>query len=287
MDNIASTEADLQAELQEKDDDAKDDVNDNSSEFSAATKYSTSSLLSSTSSIRSGTSTVSILSDISDKTSASNQSVSSTAFSIEGLEHGLLSRGSANSYSGENRNANGKVYKRDRTPRRQKRIERSKTKGYSKDVWGLRREKELCQELYKYAQLKSYSKAVNELCALLVSANTAEDHALATTLTSNMQQLVKLVQNNTAPIAPAYPKEWLTKRAMTIVTYYQDPKQRLEGKVNRRFGSTAMTGARDIVLTDAEVEELVQSKTWWQYAKEGIEFWYTSKMLNLLLPQEE
>lgn len=33
-----------------------------------------------------------------------------------------------------------KQYKRDQTERRQKRIERSKAKGASKDVWGLRRE---------------------------------------------------------------------------------------------------------------------------------------------------
>lgn len=33
-----------------------------------------------------------------------------------------------------------KQYRRDQTERRQKRIERSKAKGASKDVWGLRRE---------------------------------------------------------------------------------------------------------------------------------------------------
>ena len=281
MENVASTEADLQAELAEKDgDEAKEDVNDTSSEFSAATKYSTSSLLSTTSSIRSGTSTVSILSDISDKTSATSQSTSSTAFSIEGLEHSLLSRGTAN-YSGENRNANGKVYKRDRTPRRQKRIERSKTKGNSKDVWGLRKEKELCLELWRYAQLKAIAKAVNDLCELLLTTNSMEDHLLAVELTTNMQKLVKLVQAQSAPIAPAYPKEWLVKRAMTVVSHYQDPKQRLEAKLNRRYGSTAMSGAREIVITDLEMEEVTKSKTWWQIAKEGIEYWFNSKLLHL------
>jgi hypothetical protein len=36
-----------------------------------------------------------------------------------------------------------KQYRRDQTERRQKRIERSKAKGASKDVWGLRREGKL------------------------------------------------------------------------------------------------------------------------------------------------
>lgn len=37
-----------------------------------------------------------------------------------------------------------KQYRRDQTERRQKRIERSKAKGASKDVWGLRREGTYC-----------------------------------------------------------------------------------------------------------------------------------------------
>lgn len=37
-----------------------------------------------------------------------------------------------------------KQYRRDQTERRQKRIERSKAKGASKDVWGLRREGTAC-----------------------------------------------------------------------------------------------------------------------------------------------
>ncbi len=303
MANIATTDTDLLAELNEKDEkDGTDghEINDTSSEFSAATRYSTSSLLSSTSSIRSGTSTVSILSDISDKSSASAAgsaagSTAGSSFSISGLEHGLLSRGSANSFLGENRNANGKVYKRDRTPRRQKRIERSKAKGTSKgDVWGLRREKELVSSLALFANsLKFISKAVNDLCEVLLMADDSqEDQLLAIAVTTDMQKLVKTMQANTPPVAPAYPKEWLTKRSMAAMTLFQDPKKRLEEKLTKRYygsvaGTTAATIAvKEIALLDSEVEELMKSKTYWQIAKEGIQFWFDSKLVHLQLEDD-
>lgn len=44
--------------------------------------------------------------------------------------------------AGKDAKRSKKQYRRDQTERRQKRIERSKAKGASKDVWGLRREGE-------------------------------------------------------------------------------------------------------------------------------------------------
>jgi hypothetical protein len=278
------------------------------------TKYSTSSLLSSASSIRSGTSTVSILSDISDKSalsvSAQSHAGSSVStFSISGLEHGLLSRGSANSFLGENRNANGKVYKRDRTPRRQKRIERSKAKGTTKgDVWGIRREKELVSMLCMFVtSLRMIGKAVNELCEVLLMASAVSssneesglegDRILAIALTTAMQKLVKTMQTYTPPVAPAYPREWLNKRSMFAITFFQDPKQRLEEKLTKRYyGSLAtsnnnnnnnvMKTVKETALLDSEVEELMKSKTYWQIAKEGIQFWFDNKLVHLQLEDE-
>jgi hypothetical protein len=210
--------------------------------------------------------------------------------SISGIEHGLLSRGQANSFSGtaggEHRNANGKIYKRDRTPRRQKRIERSRMKGSTKDAWNLRRERMVCLELLVYAQCKPMMKAVNDLCEvlLLVTPTTTSQQQqrsdsvlLAVQLTSSMQRFVKCMQEHVPPLAPAYPREWLALRSLQCVTLFQDPKARLETKWNKRMVMSKTL----LVVTDAEVEELVHAKTWWQLAKENIQCWFDCKFVHL------
>ena len=332
---VSSTDAALMEELQGAAGDGFGEgetpgEGDTASEYSAMTQGTQQSILSirsdrSDSSRRSGTSTVSVLSALSNLTqqtdksdaSAAARSSSSSSFSIKGLDHALLSRGEAAPVdSSKQHRREQRIYKRDQSERRQKRIQRSKTKGASRDVWGLRREAALCLELLAYAHVHTVAHATQALIEALLllptsmllngggggrggeggglrgvsnsdrdvdvdavpggmfagdgtddivgdagSQNTvdttsaaaagpggiggsgsgcgsssnrgvvgdgAEDGwALAGRLQAAVSAYVLFVQTHPPPVAPAYPAEWLRKRAMGSVLHYQDPRATL------------------------------------------------------------
>lgn len=295
---VSTTDNDLFAQINERENEEAQDINDTLSEFSALTKYTTASLRSTTSSIRSGTSTVSILSKVSDKSTTSllsetNQSqisTSNSSFSIQGMDHSLLSRGTLNDYATKEvgRNPNGKVYKRDRTPRRQKRIERSKAKGYSKDVWKLKEEDNNCQLLIKFLNIKTLTNVINSLTSFLLLSFKNSDLQLIRDLQKIMQEFVKTLQSNPPPLAPQYPKEWLVLRNMSNVINFQDPRARYEERLNRRLDLIPSNIDRKLVslLTTQDYEELLSSKTWWSFAADGIKYWFNNKDLCLQVPEK-
>jgi len=227
--SIAASDATLLEEMQgaagrghEGDGEQQQAQDDTASEFSAVTQQSLFSQMSgSTSASRSssassssvhsylstGTSVVSVLSQRSTTTAGrggggggmsgdSEDGSSSSSFAIEGLDHALLSRGTAEAAdagasgrfqsrktataagvaaaaAGTTYNHKGqrskKSYKRDQSERRQKRIERSKAKGASRDVWGVRREGEVCSQLLVCAlQLPHLAKQCRDVCDVLL-----------------------------------------------------------------------------------------------------------------------
>jgi hypothetical protein len=201
------------------------DVNDNASEYSAITKYSLQSFrsgakslvsshsLASKHSIISGNnSSVTILSQLTDRSSSAvrggNDDEKDSAFAIQGLEHSLLSRGKVNEYEGMN-TLSGEL-----KPRKAKRIEKQKQKGtyydrqeaeaevndaegnakqrntkeaiqkrkerhaqkraeQPKDSFELKKENTLCGDLLSYMQLKPLLNMIMELKQMLFMSSTS------------------------------------------------------------------------------------------------------------------
>ncbi len=236
-------------------------VSDTASEYSAATQQSMMSYRSDARSLRSGTSTVSILSDISASAqSAAASQAPSTSFSIQGLDHSLLSRGKANKQA----TATTRSYKRDQTERGQKRLEKSKTR-HGRDVWGLRRETAICDELVSFAYVSNVARSVRDTCDLLLILGTAEDHCLASRLQSALNDYVHLITTHPPPVAPMYPAEWLEKRGMKSVLHFQD----FEAMQQKLHEERILQGNGPAL--SAPLKAPVDS--WWKIAANGIKEW--------------
>jgi len=151
-------------------------VDDSKSDFTADSRYSQSSYVSSfsaysTASDSSGTSTVSILSG------ASVHSRSSQAFSVEGLDHSLLSRGKETGPHPKKKSqvdggASAADESLDRKSAKKKhkstREKRGEGRTESRDVWGLRRELNLCDDLMRLTNISDLTATVCSLREALV-----------------------------------------------------------------------------------------------------------------------
>eukprot|EP01034_Spumella_vulgaris_P024576 gene24576-30941_t len=247
-------------------------TSDTASEYSAVTQQSMLSYRSDTRSIRSGTSTLSILSEMSQQSaqSAAAQSTTpSTSFSIEGLDHSLLSRGKATKdpYHVNAGKKHARSYKRDQTERGQKRIEKSKTRGAGRDVWGLRREIAICDELLTFAFVGQVANSVRDLCELLLVLGSSEELSLAAELQTAMNLYVKQLSASPPPIGPMYPAEWLEKRLMKSIMRYQDAEAMLlHQQEQRRLNGDVF---RPVINTKPAVV------SWWKLAADGIKEWQT------------
>eukprot|EP01038_Epipyxis_sp_PR26KG_P009194 gene9194-12400_t len=210
-----------------------EEENDNKSEFSQISKYSNVSYRStaSRSSVMTGTSTLSILSTSSSQSALSQAS----SFSIEGLEHSLLSKGKASSgpISG-NKSRTGqtkKAYKRDQSDKRIKKKEKSRLRAV-KDSFNIAHECQLCEELYEYIlQLPSSINKIKSINQLLLhhtgTTNTSQyesDCILMTRLQSSFDYYIESIQKLVPqlPFAPGYPFEWLMKKNMMIIMCFQE-----------------------------------------------------------------
>lgn len=221
---------------------------DTASEYSAVSMRSNYSYRSDARSIRSGTSTVSVLST-SSAISAASSTVSKT-FTITGLEHGLLSRGKITDPQGQGGTyqAEGqKVYKRDSKPRRQKRIARSQAKGSGRDVWGIRHEAALCDELVNNITALHHEqlKRIHEYCITLLVLNSKADLYMVIELHAVLTSYLHALITTEIPKAPEYPKLWLEKRTMTNVIKFQE---------------TCPVSAKYVTISHAVMEEWKKNK---------------------------
>ena len=174
-----------------------DTTDDSKSDFTSDTRYSLSSYVSNMSlhSNTSGTSTVSILSGASDISVAS-------AFSVEGLDHSILSRGKEivrTKKSGEEKKK--KKYKSNREKRGEGRTE-------SRDVWGLRREVTLCDSLIRLANVSEVVASVVSLCDALIyvdgdrsDSGVSSNMTLASQLQEEMDRYAHVVSMYTQSLA--------------------------------------------------------------------------------------
>ena len=252
LQDVASTDNALMEEL--KGGNNSNEIDDHKSEYSALTAQTGASNISYASSVshtssRSGASTVSVLSNLS---MSSNKSMNSTAssFGIEGIAHTLLSRGSVSA-------ANATYDKNDNISRKKKRKEKTYHKGEGKDVWDLKKETKMCNSLWLYANISKLTAMVIELIDILILLNEKGDYELATLLQCTMDKYCQAVQASPPPVAPLYPLEWLSRRLMLSVQYFQDRSNPEE--------VTTKTG-----------------ETYWEKSAQGIQVWLKARKITLI-----
>ena len=243
LSKVASTEPTLVAELNGGTLNAdgtvwKDKENDDTkSEFSISSRQSGASYVStaSRSSVRSSaSSSVSILSNLSIGSQGGKSTVTSSAFSIDGLDHSLLSRGTAKGPGGSE--IGGKREPLRKYKRRQRKV--GKGEG-GRDLWGLRRESAVCAELWSIAQVSMIARNVKDMCDVLClfslggesggggsggggQGGDGGDIKLACDLQRSVDEFVLALQSTPPPVAPMYPSQWLDIRLMTTVCRYQE-----------------------------------------------------------------
>lgn len=274
---LAGLDATLHAALHPEE--GREEISDSASVFTAASQYSMASMQSrvaySTTSRATGSSTVSILSQVSDRSTALSTSTATTSFSIQGLDHALLSRGTVSqSLDAQGQSltpAGGKrVHKRDASERRQKRIERSKSKGLCRDLFNTKGEQEACEGLWRLARtLPLAIDLVTELCTVMLTSTTPSDYVLACQCQQAIQALVRSMQSSAPPYAPAYPQAWLEGRQMGCVRGFQSAEAMLREWVQ----SGREVNEKDV----ATLAEQAQG-SWFRICAQGIQAWFDRRM---------
>lgn len=273
------------------------DVDDSKSEFSMASMRSDLSFVSGASSILSELSNssqgsrvskssrtsaaVSVLSELKlEKKSALGSAGAGTgagsSFSVKGMEHSLLSRGSGkddpNAFKKKDRAKKNqmkreKYYQDSGQPLTSKQLRRkNRGEGISnrnRDTLGLGKELLACSGLWKHIQVGALAKRCSELCKVLVLLGTAQDMMLAARVQHSMDTYADAVRNNPAPLAPSYPRKWLAKKDMSILRRYQD----IDITTDSPAASTMGKGVPSSL---------------WKVAADGISQWYTSLRLVAL-----
>ena len=230
LQQVSSTETGLSALLLGNET-GDGDCDDARSEFTADTRYSHSSFVSNASfhsdrSLQSNTSGVSSVSVLSHTSSRSTFSKASTGdFSIEGLDHSLLSRGTGD-FSAKRREKDNKEKKKRR--HKSSREKRGEGRSEAKDVWGLRNELTKCESLLKLSNVGGVIEAVTDLRDALLLLNSDEGGGtvsacitLASQLQKEMDSYIQQIGTAVRIQAPSYPTEWLKKRNMTVIRHFQ------------------------------------------------------------------
>lgn len=263
LEQVASTEASLMKALMG---DGGAEHEDNKSDFSATSGASNLSMLST----RSGSthSVVSVLSNLSVRSAAESERLSrekansGSHFSVEGLEHSLLSRGKGNDYSKGKDNASSR--------RMNKRADKKRTKGVGRDVWGLVKECSLCNELWKLANVAGVARVVIDLCQVILLVGGLDDLVLVCKLQAAMDSYALQVQKFLPPIAPRYPAEWLEERLMGSVRRFQDIQTTSQSSYTNSQQGAEASGA-------TSSGNAAPVKTWWTVAADGIKKWQKTR----------
>ena len=264
LNKVASTDPTLLAELSGV---SAAEVDETKSEFSALTMQSGASFTSdmSSASKRSTSSTVSVLSTLSlDSRQSSASAVSTSSFGIEGLAHSLLSRGGKKDLlHAEPKELHGKRLKREH---------KNRVRGRGRDVWGLRRELQMAEEMWDFACVEGVARAVRDLLDLFLLLGGKAELAAASELQRAMDAHAALLQSQPAPIAPPYPPEWLSKRFMGKIRHFQE-----QGVTAAAYSEATEGGAWD----SQERVERGAVLTWWMAAANGIKVWLKFKRVVL------
>ena len=258
LEQVASTEPSLIAELRMLQ--GQNEYDDTKSEYSLQSNLTGASNLSSRSyqSNISGTSSVSVLSNLSISSSISKVTTTSS-FAIEGLEHGLLSRGNIE-----------KAYVKGKHQKISKKAEKRRGRGEGgRDLWGLQNENSMCEELWNYGQVKCLVAATIQISDVLLLLGAPLDFDLISQLQVAVESYTNLLISNPSPVAPGYPPEWLDKRLMKYVKHFQDNTNQIDNNddnVENKFQNSENP--------DNKIE------TWWETVADGIKYWRTIRKIT-------
>lgn len=287
LNQVSSTDTLLLNHLTEK----TVNIDDSGSEYSAVTVESSASNISSSSrsSRISWMSSISILSDLSaasKSSDATKYSKTESNFAIEGLDHTLLSRGNVSkSQQRKDKKTVSNAGERDpkRYGKKEKREHKRKVRGEGKDIWGIKREGQVCTELWLLADIASVAKTVMDLCDVLLLLFPNEElssnaRTIVIRLQRAMDSYTETVIAFPPPVAPSYPVQWLSKRLMYNVMRYQE---------TAKNPTESQTGKEDewnltqrVSHTIPERMEAKDIQTWWKAAAEGIKLWRKIKKVS-------
>ena len=114
----------------------------------------------------------------------------------------------------------------------------------------------MAKDLYELGCVSDVVCCVEEVCDVLVFLNAAEDHALACHLQLAVDTYITLISNTIPPQAPLYPLDWLTKRNMECLQWFQHNPE--------------------------AVAPVAVEKMWWKMAANGISLWQKTRRKSLI-----
>lgn len=290
------------------------DGQDTRSEFSAASNVSYVSFASNASSHQSGTSTVSVLSNVSLSRGVPSSAASNSAFSISGIEHSLLSRGKSERPNTAQLTKGGQV--RKVSDKRQQRWDRKKShRQFGSDPMNLKTELTICEELWSLAHFdvlatetvhlcealvllsgkSTYSKSkLPEAVAMKLTENSVlfstdsnisltsdsssvylSDSMLAALLQSAVDDHAAHVRSHTPPVGPPYPVHFLVRKNMTVLQRFQDEMSDTDVPGGLFQANKNTAGSSNISKLTIPI------KSYWQVAADGILLWQSMRKLSL------
>jgi hypothetical protein len=185
---------------------------------------------------------------------AREASETAPSFSIEGLEHTLLSRGKAPKYargdvddsSSSSCGAGGRDgggRKGRVTDRQQRRAEKKRIRGDPHDFLKVRREGQLCTELWGFAQTTALVKTLSSLVSVLLLLSDGDgegDRSLARDVQCAIDSFCDALSEHVPVAAPAYPLSWLQGKQMLPLARFQSPPPL--GMVGASYAQAAAEG---------------------------------------------
>lgn len=273
LEAVSGVDAGLLAALRGEEEAAEDTRSDFGGGMSVYSNLSLASNMSNLSSASSASNTLSMLSDsLMSQTSAMSQASgvgyyssrkpSSSSFSVVGLEHNLLSRGNGDSSDmGDSNDGEFHPHETNKQKRLRKKKEmKGRKQTRERDVFGLKSEASMSKELYELGDVSSVATSVSTVCSVLLLVGGAENQLLACQLQASMDAYTSTIAAQTAPSAPLYPLEWLRRREMEEVRWFQASPE----------------NANPLLTHVAE-------GVWWRRSVRGLALWNKIKKKTLLM----
>lgn len=98
-------------------------------------------------------------------------------------------------------------------------------RGDGPDVWGIRKERKITNDLLMFSNTTLIAKTIEHTCHSLLLLSTSKDLELACQLQIATDKYFNIVQQHSPPIAPKYPIEWLEKKQMSHIQRFLDEKR--------------------------------------------------------------
>ena len=243
----------------------------------------------------SGSTTVSVLSDLqtgAEKEAKLRSKGSGSQFSIAGLDHTLLSRGTGQEDSVPT--AKNAEHARRLAKKATKKALRDDNRVRSKDSLGFHDENRHAAELWACAQIPAFAALAAELCSVLILLSNVSALRLAGKLQRALDAYIQIVRDNPAPMAPMYPRAWLESKGMLHIRHFQDAvalavadaKGDYNAVLSLNWQGPEAERAKIAAQKKRESESVKVVLSWWQTAARGITNWH-DRLRRVVLDLED